>query len=169
MLIEEVDDEPLENVAKIHNVALCSVQRFLLHIENLRRNCMSGHSKDMELIIPKGCDNAPRKQIVIDFTIGVLTSQGSVIEDYSHEDIVWNDLKEQKETAGRDALLDNLNNESDEIDTLEVYQIITHGKFASINGLITLSDGSKIDFCDVYTFSSAAKSGKVKEVKSYRL
>src|SRR5699024_5189831 len=136
MLIEEADDEPLENVAKIHNVALCSVQRFLLHIENLSWNCMSCHSKGMELIIPNGYDNAPRKQIMIDFTISVLTSQGSVIEDCGHEAIVWNDLKEQKETAGRDALLDNLDNESDEIDTLEVYQIITHGKFTSINGLI---------------------------------
>src|SRR5699024_6679588 len=147
MLIEEADDEPLENVAKIHNVALCSVERFLLHIENLMRNSMSGNSKGMELIIEKGCANATRKQSKHDFTISVLTSQGSVIEDCGHEAIVWNDLKEQKETAGRDALLDNLDNESDEIDTLEVYQIITHGKFTSINGLITLSDGSKIDFC----------------------
>lgn len=130
---------------------------------------MDNHSKEMKLIIPKGCDNAPRKQIMIDFTIGVLTSQRSVILDYGHEDIVCHDLKEQNETAGRDALLDDLDNEDDEIDTLEIYQVITHGKFASINGVITYSDGFKVDFCDVYTFTSAAKSGRVKEIKSYRI
>ena len=130
---------------------------------------MNNHSKEIKMIIPKGCDNAPRKQIMIDFTAAVLTGQSDVIEDYAHEDIMWNHLKEQKETAGLDALLADLNHEGDKIDALEIYQVITHGKFASINGLITLSDGSKVDFCDVYTFSSAAKSGKVKEVKSYTL
>ena len=130
---------------------------------------MNNHSKEIKMIIPKGCDNAPRKQIMIDFTAAVLTGQSDVIEDYAHEDIMWNHLKEQKETAGLDALLADLNHEGEKIDSLEIYQVITHGKFASINGLITLSDGSKVDFCDVYTFSSAAKSGKVKEVKSYTL
>ena len=130
---------------------------------------MNNHSKEIKMIIPKGCDNAPRKQIMIDFTAAVLTGQSDVIEDYAHEDIIWNHLKVQKETAGLDALLADLNHEGEKIDALEIYHVITHGKFASINGLITLSDGSKVDFCDVYTFSSAAKSGKVKEVKSYTL
>lgn len=130
---------------------------------------MKNQSKEMKMIIPKGCDNAPRKQIVIDFTVAVLTGQSDVIKEYAHEDVMWNHLKEQKETAGLDALLSDWNHEGETIDSLEIYQVITHGKSASINGTITLCDGSKIDFCDVYTFSSAAKSGKVKEVKSYTL
>lgn len=130
---------------------------------------MDNHSKEMRTIIPESCENAPRKQIMIDFTIAVLTREHDTIEEHAHEDIQWDDLKEQKKTAGLDALLSDLKHEEKEIDTLEIYQVITHGKFASINGLITLSDSSKIDFCDVYTFSSAAKSGKVKEVKSYTL
>lgn len=130
---------------------------------------MNNHSKEMEMIIPKGCDNAPRKQIMIEFTAAVLTGRSNVIKAYAHENIIWHHLKVQKETAGLDALLADLNHEGEKIDSLEIYQVITHGKFASINGVITLSDGSKTDFCDVYTFSSAAKSGKVKEVKSYTL
>lgn len=130
---------------------------------------MDNTFRKIELIIPKGCDNAPRKQILIDFTVAVLTGEGDVIEEYAHEDIMWNHLKEQKATAGVDALLAGLKNERERIGVLEIYQVITHGKFASINGVISKSDGSKIDFCDVYTFTSAAKSGKVKEVKSYTL
>lgn len=123
----------------------------------------------MELIIPKGCDNAPRKKIMIDFTVAVLTGENDVIEEYADEDIMWNHLKEQKETAGLDALLSDLKHQEEKIDALEIYQVITHGKFASINGVISKSDGSNVDFCDVYTFTSAAKSGKVKEIKSYTL
>ena len=130
---------------------------------------MDNTFRKIELIIPKGCDNAPRKKIMIDFTVAVLTGDSEVIEEYSHEDILWNRLKEQKATAGLDALLAGLNDEGKKIDVLEIYQVITHGKFASINGVISKSDGSKIDFCDVYTFTSAAKSGRVKEIKSYRI
>lgn len=130
---------------------------------------MDTHSKEMKLIIPKGCDNAPRKQILIDFTVAVLSEQSNVIKAHAHENIMWHHLKEQKETTGLDALLTELNNEAKRVDSLEIYQVITHGKFASINGVISRSDGVKIDFCDVYTFSSAAKSGKVKEVISYTL
>lgn len=131
---------------------------------------MGNNSKEMDLIIPKGCDNAPRKQIVIDFTVAVLTEQSDVIEDYSHETITWHEIKDHKEIEGVNNLISVLQNEGrDIIETLEIYQVITHGKFASINGVISFANGAKVDFCDVYTFSSAAKSGKVKEVKSYKL
>lgn len=130
---------------------------------------MTNHPKEIDLIIPKDCENAPRKKILIDFTVAVMQGLSNVIEDYAHEDIVWQQLKERKATVGLFALLSWLENEGDEIDTLEIYQVITHGKFASINGVITHSDDTEVDFCDVYTFSSAAKSGRVKEVKSYRL
>lgn len=131
---------------------------------------MDNNSNEMKVIIPKGCDNAPRKQIVIDFTVAVLTAQIKTIENHAHETITWHEIKEHKKIEGLSTLISSLENEENRsIDSLEIYQVITHGKFASINGLISLSDDSTIDFCDVYTFSSAAKSGKVKGVKSYRL
>lgn len=124
----------------------------------------------MKLIIPKGCDNAPRKKIVINFTVAVLTLQIEVIKEYADETIIWYQLKDNKKLEGRCSLISNLHDEDKSIiDCLEIHQVITHGKFASVNGLISLANGSKIDFCDVYMFSNAAKSGKVKEVKSYRL
>ncbi|OWR32301.1 hypothetical protein CDO73_01445 [Saccharibacillus sp. O23] len=124
----------------------------------------------MKTIIPKGCDNAPRKQIVIDFTIAILRQRIEIIKEYADESVIWHQLKEGKKVEGQSALLDLLQHENkDPIDCLEIDQVITHGKFASINGVILLTNGTKIDFCDVYTFSNTAKSGKVKEIKSYRL
>jgi len=125
---------------------------------------------EMKLIIPKGCDNAPRKQIVIDFTVAILKQQNKIIKEYADESVIWSQLKDNKKTEGQSLLINFLQDENkDIIDCLEIYQVITHGKFASINGVISLTNGTKVDFCDVYTFSNTAKSGKVKEIKSYRL
>ncbi|MHA6261089.1 hypothetical protein ACXYMX_14475 [Sporosarcina sp. CAU 1771] len=124
----------------------------------------------MKLIIPKGCNNAPRKQIVLDFTVAVLMKQNDVITEYADETIVWWNIKDNTKIEGRSSLSSAWQStDNDLIDVIEIYQVITHGKFASVNGLISLTNGSKIDFCDVYTFSSAAKSGRVMEVKSYRV
>ena len=131
---------------------------------------MSNSSDEMKIIIPKGCDNAPRKQIVIDFTVATLKQQNKIIEEYADESIVWFQLKDNKKIESLSSLITILQDENkDIIETLEVYQVITHGKYASINGVISLANGTKVDFCDVYMFSNTAKSGKVKEIKSYRL
>src|SRR5690606_2770572 len=108
----------------------------------------------MKLIIPKGCDNAPRKQIVIDFTVAILKQQNEIIKEYADESIVWYQLKENKKIEGQSSLINILQDENQNIyECLEIYQVITHGKFASINGVISFANESKIDFCDVYMFS----------------
>lgn len=131
---------------------------------------MNSFQNQMKLIIPKGCDNAPRKQVVIDFAVAILTLQNEIIKEYADESIIWYDLKNNKKVEGQMSLINILQDEYKDIkDCLEIYQVITHGKFASINGVISLANGTKIDFCDVYTFSNTARSGKVKEIKTYRL
>jgi len=125
---------------------------------------------EMKLIVPKGCDNAPRKQILIEFTVAILKRDNDTIEKYADEFIVWDQLQENRKVENLSSFITVLQDESNNnIIVLEIYQVITHGKFASINGVISLANGTKIDFCDVYTFSNSAKSGKVKEIKSYRL
>src|SRR5690625_3925869 len=109
----------------------------------------------MKLIIPKGCDNAPRKQIVIDFTVAILKLQNEIIKEYADESIIWYQLKANKKVEGLRSFVTTMQDEDkNTIDCLEVYQVITHGKFASINGLISFTNGTEIDFCDVYTFSN---------------
>lgn len=131
---------------------------------------MSSSPDQMKLIIPKGCDNAPRKQIVIDFTVAILKFQNEIIKEYADEAIIWYQLKDNRRINGLSSLITILQDENkDLIDCLEVYQVITHGKFASINGVMSLANGIQIDFCDVYTFTNHSRSGKVKEIKSYRL
>lgn len=131
---------------------------------------MDSSQSKMKLIVPKGCDNAPRKQVVIEFTVALVMRDNDVIKKYVNESIVWDQLQENRKVEGLNSFITAIQNEkNNNINVLEIYQVITHGKFASINGVISLANGTKINFCDVYTFSNAAKSGKVKEIKSYRL
>ncbi|MYL58244.1 hypothetical protein GLW20_12080 [Virgibacillus halodenitrificans] len=131
---------------------------------------MNRYPNEINLIIPKGCDNAPRKQIVIEFTVAILKQQSDIIKEYADKSIIWYQLKDNKKIEGQSSLITILQDENKEIvKCLEIYQVITHGKYASINGVFTLTNGTKIDFCDVYTFSNTARSGKVKEIKSYKL
>lgn len=123
----------------------------------------------MKLVIPKGCDNAPRKQIVIDFTVAIFKKQIEVIKEYADESIMLYQLKENKKIEGKSSLIATLQANTATIAGLEIDQVITHGKFASINGVLSLTNDEIIDFCDVYTFSNTAKTGKVKEIKSYKI
>ncbi|PIC63745.1 hypothetical protein CSV79_10425 [Sporosarcina sp. P13] len=129
---------------------------------------MNRSKNEMKLIVPKGSDNAPRKQLVIDFTVAILKQQLEIITDYAAESIIWYQLQENKKVEGLCSVLASVQDETNTIECLEIYQVLTHGKFASINGVISLGPNTIIDFCDVYTFSNAARSGKVKEIKSYR-
>ncbi|MFA9556708.1 hypothetical protein ACERII_05355 [Evansella sp. AB-rgal1] len=131
---------------------------------------MNSSRNEIKLIIPKGCDNAPRKQIVIDFTVALVVKPNETLKEYVHESIIWYQLKDTKKIEGQSSFIHALQTEKkDTVDCLEIYEVITHGKSASINGVISLANGAKIDFCDVYVFSNTSKSGKVKEIKSYRL
>lgn len=126
-------------------------------------------SASFQLIVPKGCDNSPRKQIVLDFIIAVLEGQTANIQSYIDNSIHWYQLNQTKALYGQDELIEWLKNKQKLVSSLEVYQVITHGKSASINGVITLTKGDRIEFCYVLTFSSAAKSAKIVDVKSYEI
>lgn len=60
-------------------------------------------------------------------------------------------------------------NISKKVIQLQIQNIITHGSTGAVNGFFVFDDHSSLSFCDVYTFTSAGKSAKVKEIVSYRV
>ena len=54
----------------------------------------------------------------------------------------------------------------DEPYDLKIDNIITHGKEAAVNGVMTSKDGKQYAFCDVYKFSGF-KDPKISEMTSY--
>ena len=124
----------------------------------------------MKISFPKDCGNAPRKQIVLDFTKALLTGEMGELSEDAHAEIQFYHLKNEEIFTGFEALASVYPNDfKEKMAGLLVEQVITHGKFAAIYGVISLTDDSAINFCDVYIFSSAAKTGKIKEIKSYQI
>lgn len=130
---------------------------------------MNSNSDTLDLVIPQDCDNAPRKQMLINFIVGVLTNEPLKFQSSLHESIHWHLLAYKKVLKGQNESIEWIQSKHKHLSRLEIYQVITHGKFASVNGVITLKQGGHIEFCYVIRFNTAAKSGKIVEVRSYEI
>ncbi len=70
---------------------------------------------------------------------------------------------------GKEAFTEALKSmEAEEPLELKIDKIITHGKDASVNGVMKSKDGKQYAFCDVYSFSGF-KNPKIKEMTSYAI
>ncbi|GAK10490.1 hypothetical protein [Geomicrobium sp. JCM 19039] len=124
---------------------------------------------NVTMTIPKGCDNAPRKKIVIDLIVAFLAGDGGTIRTNVSESAVWINIATSEELRGVDQIVDRLDENEQQLTDVEVSSVITHGKFASIDGVVHYEDDSALYFCEVLTFTSASNKGMVKEIKSYHL
>lgn len=114
------------------------------------------------------CGNAPRKKLLLDFNVAFAEGNVDFILKSVHEDVVWNMIGkttfEGKQAFGN-AIREMVNHTAKE---LNIHQIITHGKVASLNGEMLMQDNTKYAFCDVYEFVSAGKN-VIKKLDSYVL
>lgn len=118
---------------------------------------------------PKDCGNAPNKVLLKEITVALAARDYSGISDNMADDIRWK-IAGHKSFFGKEALKDALNqNISKALIQLQIQNIITHGSTGAVNGIFVFDDHSTLSFCDVYKFSSAGKSAKVKEIVSYRV
>lgn len=97
-------------------------------------------------------------------------SDTDYIAEYVTDDIRWM-IVGDRTVQGKEAFVEALKEmEGDEPMELTIHHIITHGRTASVDGVMKMPDGSgdgkAYAFCDVYTFSGF-KNPKVKEMTSY--
>lgn len=83
------------------------------------------------------------------------------------DDIKWSIIGDQT-IEGKEAFVQALNNmAAEEPMELTIHHIITHGKEASVDGIMKQpSDNKAYAFCDVYKFSGF-KNPKITEMTSY--
>lgn len=120
-----------------------------------------------KIIVEEDCGNAPKKLLLKELNIAFARGDSEKILSYVTDNIEWESVGE-KQLKG----IENFRKEVEdlkqvEVAALKIENIITHGWIASANGEIHLKTGKKFAFCDVYVFNSAAKTGKIKAIKSY--
>jgi hypothetical protein len=125
--------------------------------------------QSLKIDCPKDCGNAPKKVILKEITVALATRDYIGLCENMADDIRWK-IAGHKSFFGKEALKDALNqNISKVLIQLQIQNIITHGSTGAVNGIFEFDDHSTLSYCDVYTFSSAGKSAKVKEIVSYRV
>lgn len=84
------------------------------------------------------------------------------------EDIHW-DIVGDQTVNGKEAFANTLKAmQQDQPMELTIYNIITHGKSAAVNGKMKSAEGKTYAFCDVYKFSGF-KNPKICKMTSYAL
>ncbi len=117
----------------------------------------------------KDCGNAPKKVLLKELTVALAMRDYTGMSENLADDIRWQ-IAGHKSFFGKEDLKEALNkNTSKAIIQLHIQNIITHGSSGAVNGFFVFEDQSTLSFCDVYSFTSAGKSAKVKEIMSYRI
>lgn len=117
----------------------------------------------MEITLPADCGNAPRVEIVGNFTVHWAEGNAAGVAEWLTDTSSWT-LVGQETFHGLDA--------STKFPIpftprrLVVEAIITHGRLASCDGYVE-GDGARIDFSHAFRFASAVKTARIAELRSY--
>lgn len=120
------------------------------------------------IICADDCGNAPRKALLRDFNVAFAHNDAEAVLEPLSDEIVWT-MVGDRTIRGKDAVARALAEMAGEKPALElrIDHIITHGTDAALDGVISFEGSRRIAFCDVYVFSSHAKSARINEMTSY--
>lgn len=119
------------------------------------------------IIVGEDCGNAPKKIFLQDLNIAFASGDHDSVLQAVGDGVVW-ELVGQFRSEGKEAFARALEQRAGgPVAELAIDNIITHGRIASANGAITLSDGGRHGFCHVYQFSGHGKNAKITSITSY--
>lgn len=123
----------------------------------------------IRFVYPEDCGNAPRKQQLRDLTIALAKGEADQAKEFLSDQVVWEVVGEHR-IVGPDTVCKAFGELAARgLAELRIHNIVTHGYIAALNATLTMHDGARVEYCDVYVFSGASKTAKVKEVRSYRI
>jgi len=115
--------------------------------------------------VPDSCGNAPRKAIIRDFTIALYGKRVHEVAAMLKDDVRWQIVGSHLLT-GIEQVQTWMTTEPGAL-KLTIHTIITHGSECVVEGTIEQADGTMAGFCHVIIFAGAAKTAKIKEIRSY--
>lgn len=112
------------------------------------------------------CGNAPKRTLLRDYTVAFadrnLAAMLAVVAEEVEWEIVgrWRTGKDGFESAV-DRLL------AGDVAGLTLHSVLTHGDEGCVTGVMEMTDGRGIRFCDVYKFTGHSKTAKLKTITSF--
>jgi predicted ester cyclase len=124
----------------------------------------------VKVICADDCGNAPRKLLLRDLQTAWVHGEVEAVAEHMSDDIVF-DVVGRERIVGKEAFrtaLDRMAGAGPAVE-LHIHNIITHGRTAALNGTVTMANGRRYGFCDVYGFAGAGRDAKITEIASYVL
>ncbi|MBC6316166.1 DNA-binding protein [Listeria grandensis] len=121
---------------------------------------------DFAVLCDIECDNAPKKRIIRDYLIAAASGDRAILEDLLEENFIWN-VAGEFQIKGREAFITEVLAHLQEISTLEIQTLLTHGKEGSSHGTVTDKQGKHVYYSDIFTFKSNKKDAKISELTSF--
>lgn len=122
--------------------------------------------KSGSITFPEGCDNAPRKRMLIDLYKAAAACEEDYIIANVTETVKWQIIG-QTSLSSREEVFKKI--KTCQIQMIHLTNVITHGPTAAVNGTFEMADGTTRAFADVFRFTSAGKKGVIKEIASYHI
>lgn len=107
----------------------------------------------MDVRVPDGCGNAPRKQFLVAFNRAFAEVDLDFVLDHVSDEIVWT-MVGSKEIRGKAAMRSEIESMmAAKASSMVLHRVITHGREAAANGEFHYPGGETVAFCDVYEFT----------------
>lgn len=119
------------------------------------------------IICDEDCGNSPKKILLRDWNSAFVQGEHDIVLEPLTEAVEWGFVgaaRFEGKSQVADLLREAAHHQKSE---LRILNIITHGGVGSVNGAVTFGDGKGYEFCHVFTFNSAGKTAKIKEITSY--
>ena len=123
-------------------------------------------TESIRVITEANCGNAPRHEITRRFAAALAAADANELDLLLSPDVVWN-LIGEAHFDGVAALLERAAQGPDATE-LRVLSVITHGREASIDGQLTMTDGTTQSICHVLRFANTAKTARITSIRTYQ-
>lgn len=123
----------------------------------------------MQTHIPDNCGNSPRSLLAIEIAISLAANKYDKLEPLLAEDFILSIAGDGEEIVRlelpsymKKAILSKAS-----IEKLDILTSISHGRYAAVSSRAYMSDGVISNSHDLYEFTGAGGSAKLRKVTSY--
>ncbi|MEY8371769.1 DNA-binding protein [Aerococcaceae bacterium 50-4] len=169
--VEQLTHISKTNLAKLHGVGPKAISILEDTLSDLGLSFTSEASDWPDtpffLIGDLSCDNAPKRRIARDLAVGLYAKDFSRLDALLTDDLVYMAPYSNLTYRGKDQVKSEFVGIAD-ISSMEVFQILSHGKEAALHGKITDKRGATTYFSMFFVFAGHKKDSAIREIVHYQ-
>lgn len=169
--IEQLTHISKTNLAKLHGVGPKAISILEDTLSDLGLSFTSEASDWLDtpffLIGDLSCDNAPKRRIARDLAVGLYAKDFSRLDALLTDDLVYMAPYSNLTYRGIERMKSEFVGIAD-ISSMEVFQILSHGKEAALHGKITDKGGVTSYFSMFFVFAGHKKDSAISEIVHYQ-